>query len=851
MSPTPSAPAPDAPSRPGRLEGPVLCRQSVRDAAARAAGRIAPLWPLDSFVAVNPFLGLSERRFAEATAQLARAAGARTTMPRAFYLEAIDGGRIAEEDLGAALRACDDPAAPGSVAALLEQARQPEPAREPLTTVAGLAGREDGRDWAGFAAERIALWAAAHFAASDSAGAGSAGAGSAYAAWRERALADRTPEIAGLAGFRGAVGRLPGEAGALLVAASRRLGLAPAGIDAYFHRLLMSIGGWAAHARWRVWQAALAGRHDGSLLELLAVRLAWDAALFELYAERPGFAGAWAEARREADRPAQAGRFLVDGLLQEAYERAWQRELAGRFAAAASTAPATQDGRPAVQAVFCIDVRSEVYRRALESVSDGVETLGFAGFFGLPIELRQPGDERGRAQCPVLLAPGHTVCEAPAEAAPEAIVREAASRRLRRRAAGAWSSFRLAAVSSFAFVETAGLAYLGKLTADTFGLGRRPADAHAPGPRLDGCAEVPGGGGIGGIAPAARVALAAGILSGLTMTEGFARLVLLAGHGASTTNNPHARGLDCGACGGQSGAPNARLAAALLNDPAVRSALRDDHGIAIPEDTHFLAGLHDTTSDCLTILDPALVPSGHRNELARLEDWLEQAGKRTRAERAGRLGLAQGPGLLAAMRARGRDWSQVRPEWGLAGCAAFVAAPRRRTAGLDLGGRAFLHSYDWRRDEGFATLEQIMAAPMVVASWISLQYYGSTVDNRVFGSGDKTLHNVVGRLGVIEGNGGDLRVGLPWQSLHDGERLVHEPLRLSVVIEAPREAINNVIDRQPAVRNLVENGWLHLFTLDGSGEIAWRYAGAGQWTACRARPREAAARPPEEALAMA
>src|SRR4051794_10511116 len=107
-----------------------------------------------------------------------------------------------------------------------------------------------------------------------------------------------------------------------------------------------------------------------------------------------------------------------------------------------------------------------------------------------------------------------------------------------------------------------------------------------------------------------------------------------------------------------------------------------------------------------------------------------------------------------------------------------------------------------------------MTAPMVVASWISLQYYGSTVDNRVFGSGDKVLHNVVGTIGVLEGNGGDLRTGLPWQSVHDGERFVHQPLRLSVVVEAPSEAVNGIIERHAMVRDLVDDGWLHLFALD-------------------------------------
>ena len=175
------------------------------------------------------------------------------------------------------------------------------------------------------------------------------------------------------------------------------------------------------------------------------------------------------------------------------------------------------------------------------------------------------------------------------------------------------------------------------------------------------------------------------------------------------------------------------------------------------------------------------------------------------------------------MRRRSRDWSQVRPEWALAGNAAFIAAPRERTRGLDLGGRAFLHEYRWRDDEGFGILELIMTAPMVVANWINLQYYGSVVDNERFGSGNKVLHNVTGgAIGVLEGNGGDLRVGLPLQSLHDGRRWIHEPLRLSVYLEAPAAAIDDIIARHETVRQLVENGWLHLFRIADNGAVERR-----------------------------
>jgi len=294
--------------------------------------------------------------------------------------------------------------------------------------------------------------------------------------------------------------------------------------------------------------------------------------------------------------------------------------------------------------------------------------------------------------------------------------------------------------------------------------------------------------------------------------------VLLIGHGARVTNNPHASALACGACGGHHGAESARLLAALLQDPEVRAGLAAE-GPAIPEDTIFLAGLHDTTSDRVTLFLDRPAPS---EAVARVKGWLERAGALARAERALALPRAKAPDDLLA---RGRDWSEVRPEWGLAGCAAFIAAPRARSRGLALEGRAFLHEYDHRRDPGFATLELILTAPVIVASWISLQYYGSVVAPSLFGGGNKLLHNVVGGIGVLEGNGGDLRVGLPWQSVHDGARFVHEPLRLTVVVEAPVEAIRGIVARHEGLRALLDQRWLHLLVLDETGAVAWRYAG--------------------------
>ncbi len=167
------------------------------------------------------------------------------------------------------------------------------------------------------------------------------------------------------------------------------------------------------------------------------------------------------------------------------------------------------------------------------------------------------------------------------------------------------------------------------------------------------------------------------------------------------------------------------------------------------------------------------------------------------------------------MATRATDWSELRPEWGLAGNAAFLIAPRGLTRGIPLEGRAFLHSYDHEKDPTGAILEQIMTAPVVVANWINMQYYASMVDGNRFGSGNKTLHNVVGNFGLLVGSGGDLRTGLPWQSLHDGEEWRHQPLRLQVIAAAPRERIEAIIAKHPLLMDLFSGNWLHLIAIEG------------------------------------
>ncbi|NVO14162.1 MAG: DUF2309 domain-containing protein [Rhodoplanes sp.] len=783
------------------------------DAAIEAATRaIPPAWPLSSTVAVNPYLGQGGESLAAAGARLARVAGIPITMPRRWYLDRIASGQISDDDIAAALASAPAAVRPADVAALKAAAAQPARPPKALPTVADLAADVSATDWPGLIGERIGSWAAAHFDDGQALWSAPRGSG-AYAAWRAMAIHDLTPEIIGLDGFARHVAGTPETAREAIARAVTRLELSEAALPTYFHRLLMTLVGWSQVARYHLWRAELAGGTDDTTMQMLAIRLVWEEALYERYADK--IAGSWAFVRDDHAAPvAPTFDLVVEEILQEATERAAQRGLAAAFA---MPSPTRSGSRPALQAAFCIDVRSEIFRRALEAVDPNIQTLGFAGFFGIFAAHRRFASDVVELRLPVLLNPSVTTCSGGHDDAAADL-----QARFSARASRAWRRFKLAAVSSFAFVEAMGPVYIAKLVRDAIGIDAPPTP-NDPAPRPDPALPLE-----------KKLAGAEMVLRAMFLTENFSRLVVLAGHGASVVNNPFASALHCGACGGYSGEVNARLLASVLNDRDVRKGLVA-RGIEIPDDTLFVGALHDTTTDEVTLYDSDVPTRAHAEDLKQARAWLSAAGKVTRGERALRLPRAAGEGALLS---RSRDWAEVRPEWALAGCKAFIAAPRKRTAGRSLEGRAFLHDFDWRKDKerGFGVLELIMTAPVVVASWISLQYYGSTVAPNVFGSGNKLLHNVVGGIGVVEGNGGVLRTGLPWQSVHDGETYAHEPLRLSVCIEAPAEAMTEILARHDAVRALFDNRWLHLLEIDQEGRIARRYVGDLRWEAVEPPP---------------
>jgi uncharacterized protein YbcC (UPF0753/DUF2309 family) len=644
------------------------------------------------------------------------------------------------------------------------------------------------------------------------------------------------------------------------------------------------------------------------------------------------------------DAPSTALRRLLDWMAAfpesahgpvwlKAFEAGYQDHLFGMLRRAPTKAqPAAPDGQPPVrphsQSVFCIDVRSEPFRRHLESTGAN-ETYGFAGFFAALIRYRAWGKEHDTEQFPVIMRAKNEVREIPRSYLDHYVSKHQSRAKLVHAGHTLLHDLKENVVTPYVMVESLGWFYVLPMMGKTFlpalykrltswlrrlfvppiatiltvdklapaeteemvvseqraliwkalrdrlglhgsrveaefveALRRRALDEDAPvEPFLSEAARAVDLSSeqlttfVDELRRHYRINRRAAsrqkeriTRTGFTLDEqvltletalrmmglvrNFARLVLFCAHGSTTENNPFESALDCGACGGNEGKPNARVLAAMANRAPVRERLAK-RGLIIPPDTHFLAGQVDTTTDKVQLFDLEDAPPTHRKDVARLYDDLREAAQLTSQERCTRLpdvgAILPCNQASSHVAARSADWSQVRPEWGLSGNTAFIIGRRELTKGLNLSGRIFLQSYDHREDPTDRWLEVLLTAPQVVAQWINMEHYFSAVDNDVYGSGSKIYHNVVGRIGIMSGPWSDLRLGLAWQTVMNGELPYHEPMRLMTLVEASRPRIEKLIARHEILQHFYHNEWVHLAALDPEDGTWYRYMPSGVW----------------------
>ena len=593
---------------------------------------------------------------------------------------------------------------------------------------------------------------------------------------------------------------LPPSPEAAITESFNRLGIAEADREEFIRQSLSALPGWSGYVKWNSdWRNGVNRENPISLADYLAVRLILTCVF-------------WPNAKVFDVSPLHAP--IVNAAAEEQYRHTLIKKLLPEATNIGSYEPK----RPDAQLVFCIDVRSEPFRRSLETTGS-YQTLGFAGFFGLPIKVKPYDDEEAHDSCPVLLKPSHEICEHPTGNHDGEVERHDGGRSLLNLPKSFYQSLKYNFTTPFALVEMLGpwlglrmfsRTFLPQLTASikTASSGMIMPDIHTA-PVLD------------GITIAQQADYGEGSLRMMGLTENIAPIVVFCGHGSATQNNAYAAALDCGACGGNRGGINARILAAILNKDNIRSILAA-RGLVIPNDTLFIAGEHDTTTDHVELCGIGHLDKLHQDAIGNLRQHLDEAKQSNAAARCATFGRADEPKPVKATLARSRDWAQPRPEWGLARNAAFIIGPRELTRGVNLEGRCFLHSYDWQNDPEGKFLTVILTAPMVVAQWINSQYLFSTLDNVSYGGGSKVTKNVIGKIGIMQGNASDLMHGLPLQSVFAADdKPYHEALRLMTVVYAPRSMIESIIHKQEVLQKLLGNGWVTLLCIEPSESRAY------------------------------
>ena len=720
-----------------------------------------------------------------------------------------------------------------------------------------------------------------------------------YSAWRDLAQHDLSGRLLGIKKYAGKIAALPEDPESAIQESLDALQIPEARREDYLTRVLAQLSGWTGVVRWRGLnpEDPIQKNNPIDIVHYLAVRLFYEVELTAVhtsrhwkidgtlpavcsYLESEGFESHAVVISALVSSNKRA--ICTDGwrlfhLLQflglppealsdlsnedaltllswldafpseqhspvwlEAYEDSYRDELLEKIVANRDKTP-LENERSLAQAVFCIDVRSEPFRRHFEQAGV-VETFGYAGFFGIPISHRGYDTDESLALCPVLLTPANSLFELPREGQQQELARYASGSRWTQFGEQLFHDMKHSPVASFLLVDVLGLFFSIGLIGKT--MLRRPYEFFMNALRgwfvqpvateIDvsgGSEEAPQVTGQPitldrGFSIDQQASFVEGGLRTIGITGNFARFIVLCGHGSTSDNNPYYAALDCGACGGRSGDPNARMFANMGNNPEVRKELVE-RGLEIPDDTRFLAGRHDTNSDRISLYDVQDVPASFLEDLSELRRIFQEGGEQQALNRcSGIPGTPKGmtaKQAYAHVEARGFDWANPRPEWGLSGNAGFIIGRRAMTKGVDLGGRCFLHSYNAISDAEGAILEKVMTAPLVVGEWINMEHYFSSTDPWNYGSGSKVIHNVVAGVGLMYGAESDLATGLPLQTMNDGEIHNHEPMRLLTIIEANTEVIAAIISRHEVLQQFFHNEWVNLVALDPLSSKLHRY----------------------------
>lgn len=744
-------------------------QQSVISTAIQQSAKvIGKTWPLYSFVTSNPLSGYEKSHFNEAVLKANKYLQASVFPKPAVFQEALNSGEIDLKILSDLLLENHLPETPAFyLYQMKNESSEKLNANHDLDSIMA--------KWlAAFMDEGLAEWQMPGKKKGF------------YTAWRKLAAFDSSLKIK-------SINDIPATSTEALTEVLKDF--SPAQYEEIFMQHLASLPGWTGYINYRTeaqsnWQK----EYPIDLEQYLAVRL-WIAKSknIPLLENKPS---------EKLNQDTQ-----IKYIWLKAWEKSWQKKMVQTINAAPISE--NKSSRPDAQLVFCIDTRSELIRRHVEAQGN-YETYGYAGFFGIAMDYTNLEDDITRKSCPPIVGSAYQVSEIAEVGQQEKMTAYKKKNEVSRFKEYFLKRMKNMLPSTFGFVEFSGLFYGFSLVGRTLSSGflyrtkqkNNTSFEKIAAPKIQ-CT----GNHSEDIPLADKVAIVKSAFD-LTGWKNFAPLVIFAGHGSHTANNPFGSSLDCGACAASPGRHNARMLAKLANLNEVREVLSKEHHLVIPSDTVFIGAEHNTTTDEIEIFDAA-VPSSHQEKLQELKNSLKKAQETATKDRLG----VENSVSIAEKKAN--DWGETRPEWGLAKNAGFIVAPRTMTKDSNLHSRCFLHSYDWEKDITGKALEGIMQGPMVVTQWINNHYYFATVDNKTFGGGTKITHNITGKFGVVQGNGGDLKMGLPLQSLCETDsKMYHQPLRLSVLINAPLPRIIDILSRNEHLKSLLDNEWIYLLVMD-------------------------------------
>lgn len=493
-------------------------------------------------------------------------------------------------------------------------------------------------------------------------------------------------------------------------------------------------------------------------------------------------------------------------IWQDAYEWTFYDQVLAGVKADKSHVQSTKE--KTFQAMFCIDDRECSIRRYLEKFDEGCKTYGTAGFFGVEFFYKPVHANSSTKQCPAPVTPKYLIKEEAENLKPnkandlhfEKHSHSLFSGWFIAQTLGFWSAFRLllnifrpsdnaAAVSSFKHMANSST-----LTIENKNLNDIEDDLQV------------------GFTVEEMALRVGNLLNSIGLVKDFASIVYVVGHGASSVNNTHYAGYDCGACSGRPGSVNARVISFMANHEGVRAILRSQ-GIDIPASTQFVGALHDTTRDEIAFYDKDILSTENQAKHKINEPLFEKAldfNAKERSRRFESIDTTLTPEQIhEKIRTRSVSLFEPRPELNHATNALCIVGRREMSDDLFLDRRSFMNSFDYRVDPEGKFLVNILNAVAPVCGGINLEYYFSRVDNQKLGAGSKLPHNVMGLFGVANGIDGDLRPGLPSQMIE-----VHDPIRLLVIVEHFNDVVLAAIQKSAQTYEWFFNEWVHLVAVN-------------------------------------